>query len=123
MPEIISPIDGQPAYHFDLLGHDAVGARLTLAAATSRGWRDSAIEQRVALCRGMLAAYATQADQNAEDVDAGTVFANRCDYLDPALAWTGIKDSGFGCSLSPLGFQSVTRPKSYHLRQQSENPA
>jgi len=52
------------------------------------------------------------------DVEAGTVFTNRCDYLDPALAWTGIKDSGFGCSLSTLGFQSVTRPKSYHLREQ-----
>ncbi|MEM9174816.1 MAG: aldehyde dehydrogenase family protein [Myxococcota bacterium] len=55
----------------------------------------------------------------AEHVEAGTVFANRCDYLDPALAWTGVKDSGFGCSLSSLGFQSVTRPKSYHLRAES----
>jgi acyl-CoA reductase-like NAD-dependent aldehyde dehydrogenase len=55
----------------------------------------------------------------AEDVEAGTVFANRCDYLDPALAWTGVKNSGFGCSLSSLGFQSVTRPKSYHLREES----
>ena len=55
----------------------------------------------------------------AEDVEAGTVFANRCDYLDPALAWTGVKDSGFGCSLSNLGFRSVTRPKSYHLREES----
>ena len=55
----------------------------------------------------------------SEDVEAGTVFANRCDYLDPALAWTGVKDSGFGCSLSSLGFQSVTRPKSYHLREES----
>ena len=54
----------------------------------------------------------------AEALEAGTVFANRCDYLDPALAWTGVKDSGFGCSLSKLGFQSVTRPKSYHLRAQ-----
>ena len=54
----------------------------------------------------------------AEDVEAGTVFANRCDYLDPALAWTGVKDSGFGCSLSKLGFASVTRPKSYHLREE-----
>jgi acyl-CoA reductase-like NAD-dependent aldehyde dehydrogenase len=54
----------------------------------------------------------------AEDVEAGTVFVNRCDYLDPGLAWTGVKDSGFGCSLSSLGFLSVTRPKSYHLRRQ-----
>jgi acyl-CoA reductase-like NAD-dependent aldehyde dehydrogenase len=54
----------------------------------------------------------------ATDVEAGTVFVNRCDYLDPGLAWTGVKDSGFGCSLSSLGFRSVTRPKSHHLRQQ-----
>ncbi|MCA9503989.1 MAG: aldehyde dehydrogenase family protein [Spirochaetaceae bacterium] len=54
----------------------------------------------------------------AEEVEAGTVYLNRCDYLDPGLAWTGVKDSGFGCSLSTLGFRSVTRPKSYHLREQ-----
>jgi acyl-CoA reductase-like NAD-dependent aldehyde dehydrogenase len=56
----------------------------------------------------------------AEDVEAGTVFLNRCDYLDPGLAWTGVKDSGFGCSLSSQGFLSVTRPKSYHLREQPD---
>jgi acyl-CoA reductase-like NAD-dependent aldehyde dehydrogenase len=47
---------------------------------------------------------------------AGTVYANRCDYLDPELAWTGIKDSGHGCTLSHLGFHYLTRPKSFHLR-------
>ena len=55
----------------------------------------------------------------AEEAEAGTVFVNRCDYLDPGLAWTGVKDSGFGCSLSRQGFFSVTRPKSYHLRNPS----
>jgi len=60
-----------------------------------------------------------RASRLAHEVEAGTVFANRCDYLDPGLAWTGVKDSGFGCSLSTLGFGSVTRPKSYHLRAQS----
>ena len=49
-------------------------------------------------------------------LEAGTVYLNRCDYLDPSLAWTGVKDSGQGASLSRLGFLSVTRPKSYHLR-------
>ena len=38
------------------------------------------------------------------------------DYLDPALAWTGVKNSGRGCTLSRLGFEQLTRPKSYHLR-------
>ena len=49
-------------------------------------------------------------------VDTGTWFMNRCDYLDPALAWVGVKDSGRGCTLSVVGFEHLTRPKSFHLR-------
>jgi acyl-CoA reductase-like NAD-dependent aldehyde dehydrogenase len=49
-------------------------------------------------------------------IETGTWFMNRCDYLDPALAWTGVKDSGRGCTLSHLGFDQLTRPKSFHLR-------
>lgn len=60
-----------------------------------------------------------RAEALARELHAGTVFANRCDYLDPKLAWTGVKDSGFGCSLSELGFGQVTRPKSFHLRARS----
>ena len=51
-----------------------------------------------------------------DQVDTGTWFMNRCDYLDPALAWTGMRDSGRGCALSIMGFDQLTRPKSYHLR-------
>jgi len=47
---------------------------------------------------------------------AGTVYVNRCDYLDPELSWVGIKDSGHGCTLSHLGFLYLTRPKSFHIR-------
>ena len=43
---------------------------------------------------------------------------NRCDYLDPALAWVGVKDSGRGCTLSEVGYEHLTRPKSFHLRGQ-----
>jgi len=49
-------------------------------------------------------------------VETGTWFMNRCDFLDPALAWTGVKDSGRGCTLSRVGFEALTRPKSFHLR-------
>lgn len=49
-------------------------------------------------------------------VETGTWYLNRCDYLDPALAWTGVKDSGRGCSLSRLGYDALTRPKSFHLK-------
>jgi acyl-CoA reductase-like NAD-dependent aldehyde dehydrogenase len=51
------------------------------------------------------------------ELQTGTVFMNRCDYLDPALCWTGCKDTGRGISLSALGYQSLTRVKSYHLKQ------
>ena len=50
-------------------------------------------------------------------LETGTVFMNRCDYLDPALCWTGCKDTGRGAGLSVLGFHAVTRPKSYHLKK------
>jgi len=53
-----------------------------------------------------------------DQVETGTWFMNRCDYLDPALAWTGVKNSGRGCTLSRLGFDYLTRPKSYHLKTQ-----
>jgi acyl-CoA reductase-like NAD-dependent aldehyde dehydrogenase len=51
-----------------------------------------------------------------ERVQTGTWFMNRCDYLDPALAWVGVKDSGRGCTLSVVGYEHLTRPKSFHLR-------
>ncbi len=52
-------------------------------------------------------------------VETGTWFMNRCDYLDPGLAWVGVKDSGRGCTLSVLGFDQLTRPKSFHLIERS----
>lgn len=54
-----------------------------------------------------------------ERVATGTLFVNRCDYLDPGLAWTGIKDTGRGCSLSELSYAQVTRPMSFYARQGS----
>jgi len=50
-------------------------------------------------------------------VETGTVFMNRCDYLDPALVWTGVKDTGKGAALSAIGYDNLTRPKSFHLRE------
>jgi acyl-CoA reductase-like NAD-dependent aldehyde dehydrogenase len=55
--------------------------------------------------------------QIGDRVETGTVFMNRCDYLDPALVWTGVKDTGKGAALSQIGFDNLTRPKSYHLRE------
>jgi acyl-CoA reductase-like NAD-dependent aldehyde dehydrogenase len=49
-------------------------------------------------------------------IETGTVYANRCDYLDPALVWTGVKDTGKGGGLSKIGYENLTQPKSFHLR-------
>ncbi|MFQ5564962.1 MAG: aldehyde dehydrogenase family protein [Paracoccaceae bacterium] len=58
-----------------------------------------------------------RAAELGERIETGTVFMNRCDYLDPALCWTGCKQTGRGGALSVIGYQNLTRPKSYHLRK------
>jgi acyl-CoA reductase-like NAD-dependent aldehyde dehydrogenase len=70
---------------------------------------------------GLTASIWTQDADAAEQIGAaletGTVFMNRCDYLDPALAWTGVKNTGRGVTLSALGYSTLTRVKSFHLRE------
>jgi len=68
------------------------------------------------LTAAIFSADAARAESLGDALDTGTVFLNRCDYLDPALAWTGVKNSGRGCTLSRVGFEQLTRPKSYHFR-------
>ncbi|CAA7268496.1 unnamed protein product [Cyclocybe aegerita] len=75
---------------------------------------------------GLTASIWTNAEKNPESeaaflklvdqLETGTVFLNRCDYLDPALAWVGVKDSGRGVSLSKFGYDQLTRPKSVHMK-------
>ncbi|WP_417424385.1 aldehyde dehydrogenase family protein [Hoeflea sp.] len=62
---------------------------------------------------------AERAARIGAEIETGTVFMNRADYLDPALCWTGCKATGRGGSLSEIGFHNLTRPKSYHLRKKS----
>jgi acyl-CoA reductase-like NAD-dependent aldehyde dehydrogenase len=57
------------------------------------------------------------AERIGREIETGTVYMNRADYLDPGLAWTGVKDTGRGATLSRVGYESLTRPKSYHLRE------
>jgi acyl-CoA reductase-like NAD-dependent aldehyde dehydrogenase len=68
------------------------------------------------LTAAIFSADAARAEVLADALQTGTVFLNRCDYLDPSLAWTGVKNSGRGCTLSRVGFEQLTRPKSYHFR-------
>lgn len=69
---------------------------------------------------GLTASIWTRDEQAAmtlgQSINTGTCYMNRCDYLDPALAWTGVKDSGRGATLSLLGYDALTRPKSFHLK-------
>ncbi len=59
---------------------------------------------------------AAAAERIGDATATGTIFMNRCDYVDPSLAWTGVKDTGRGAGMSRLGFEALTRPKSFHLR-------
>ncbi|MGN6467838.1 MAG: aldehyde dehydrogenase family protein [Rhizobiaceae bacterium] len=64
--------------------------------------------------------WTTDTDRAAaigDRIETGTVFMNRCDYIDPALVWTGVKDTGKGGSMSAIGYENLTRPKSFHLRE------
>ncbi len=64
--------------------------------------------------------WTTDTDRAAsigDRIETGTVFMNRCDYIDPALVWTGVKDTGKGAAMSAIGYDNLTRPKSYHLRE------
>ena len=69
---------------------------------------------------GLTASIWTTDDEAAERIggriETGTIYMNRCDYLDPGLAWTGVKNSGRGVSLSEIGYHVLTQPKSYHMR-------
>ena len=84
----------------------------------------SSDEQAIALMNdseyGLTASIFTRdIDQGiklGQQIETGTFFINRCDYLDPDLAWTGVKNSGHGCTLSVLGFESLTRLKSFHIK-------
>ena len=73
-------------------------------------------DSRYGLTASVWTSDADAALSIGERIETGTWFMNRCDYLDPALAWVGVKDSGRGCTLSAVGFEHLTRPKSFHLR-------
>ncbi|MFP2929844.1 aldehyde dehydrogenase family protein [Pyxidicoccus sp. 3LG] len=71
---------------------------------------------RLGLTASVWTSDRDRADRLARQLEAGTVYMNRCDSLDPALPWSGVKDSGRGVTLSALGFDSLTRPKALHYR-------
>ena len=71
------------------------------------------------LTASVWSADADAAHAMSAALDVGTVFLNRCDYLDPALPWVGVKASGRGVTLSSLGYAALTRPQSLHFRMRN----
>lgn len=69
------------------------------------------------LTASLWTADVDRAERLGAQIETGTVFLNRADYLDPGLCWTGCKDTGRGGGLSVIGYHNLTRPKSYHLRK------
>jgi acyl-CoA reductase-like NAD-dependent aldehyde dehydrogenase len=113
MPQVLTGVDHSMA----LMREETFGPAVGLMKV---GGDEAAVRLMNDSAYGLTASIWTRdlqaAGRLAEKVEAGTVFANRCDYLDPLLAWTGVKESGRGASLGRYGFDSVTRPKSLHLR-------
>jgi len=112
-PQLLVDVDHSMA----LMREETFGPVLGIMKVASD---EAAIELMNDSAFGLTAAIFTSDVEAAIDIgdriDTGTWFMNRCDYLDPALSWVGVKDSGRGISLSSLGYSTLTRPKSFHLR-------
>lgn len=107
----------QCTHEMDLMREETFGPSIGIMKVSSV---DEAVglmnDSAYGLTASIWSADDARAEAIARRVQAGTVFLNRCDYLDPEMPWTGVKDSGVGYSLGRYGFGQVTRLKSYHLR-------
>ncbi len=114
MPQVVVNVDHSMAFMKDETFGPAVGIMKVKSDEEALGLMNDSPY-------GLTASLWTQDPERAarigREIETGTVFMNRADYLDPALCWTGVKETGKGGSLSVLGFQNLTRPKSYHLKK------
>ncbi len=115
-PAVLVDVD----HSMSLMTEESFGPVIGIMAVDSE---DEAIRLMNDSPYGLTASIWTEDAERGEALAArtaaGTVYVNRCDYLDPELAWVGIKDSGHGCTLSRLGFHYLTRPKSFYVRTQT----
>jgi acyl-CoA reductase-like NAD-dependent aldehyde dehydrogenase len=112
-PQVLTGVD----HSMRIMTEETFGPAIAVMAVASD---EEAIglmnDSRYGLTAAIWTADFDAAIRIGDQIETGTWFMNRCDYLDPALAWTGVKDSGRGCSLSRLQYEHLTRPKSFHLR-------
>jgi acyl-CoA reductase-like NAD-dependent aldehyde dehydrogenase len=116
-PEVLIDVNHQ----MDVMREETFGPVIGIMKVTSD---EEAIGLMNDSTLGLTASVWTEDEEAGEKIgeriDTGTFFLNRCDYLDPALAWTGVKDTGRGATLSRVGYEHLTRPKSYHLRTKTK---
>ena len=112
-PTLLADVAGDA----DVMQEESFGPLLPVRAVDSDA---QALAEMNASRYGLTASVWTESRERAEwfaaRLEAGTIYQNRCDYLDPGLPWTGVKDSGRGSSLSCYGYYALTRPKSIHFR-------
>ena len=114
-PEVLTEVDHQ----MSVMREESFGPVVGIMKVAQRRGGDRADERQPLRPDGLDLDAATPSTRSAigDRVETGTVFMNRCDYLDPALVWTGVKDTGKGAALSAIGYDNLTRPKSFHLRE------
>ena len=115
-PQVMIDVD----HRMDVMREESFGPVVGVMKVTSD---DEAVRLMNDSAFGLTAAIWTRDAEAAAEIgariDTGTVFMNRCDYLDPALAWTGVKHSGRGCTLSTIGYEQLTKPMSFHFRTET----
>ncbi|MBY3152647.1 aldehyde dehydrogenase family protein [Rhizobium laguerreae] len=113
-PQILVDVDHSMAFMREETFGPAVGIMKVKSDEEALAFMN---DSQYGLTASLWTSDAERAGRLGREIETGTVFMNRADYLDPALCWTGVKETGRGGSLSIIGFHNLTRPKSFHLKK------